>query len=409
MSNYTVRAGDTFETIARKQYGSEQYASLVAQANPGTLAPLAAGTVLAVPPRPDAPTDKQGQARSDNPNEVAVLINGARFRFWSAVRITRTLDGMDTVEFTAPFDPDAPGFRESFKPFSYAPVAITVGGETLFTGTMIGISPTVGEREKTINVSAYSLPGVLNDCTPPASAYPVEFNDLALPEISAALAKPFGVAVQFTGPKGSAFERVAVEPGDAILDFLSDLARQRSLVISSTESGALLFQQSGDTGQPVAILQQGESPVLSVSSTFAPQQYYSHITGLESAYVGTDGSQYTFKNPHLKGVVRPLTFKSPDVQGGDIQQATEAKAGRMYGNMVSWSVRVATWRTKSGALWRPNTSLILTAPGAMVYNAYEFVIRSVSFDREGSQESAELELVLPGAFSGKAPESLPWD
>lgn len=409
MSSYTVRAGDTFESIARKQYGSEQYASTISKANSGAAEPLTAGTVLAVPPRPGAPVDKQGQAPSSGANEVAVLINGTRFRFWSDLRLTRSLDGMDTIEFSAPFDAEAPGFREVFRPFSYAPLVVTVGGDVLFTGTMIGVTPNLSDRQKTISVSAYSVPGVLNDCTPPASAYPVEFNDLALPEIAAALADPFGVAVSFTGPAGSAFERVAVDPGDTVLAFLSDLARQRSLVVSSTPDGELLFQQSVAAGQPVAALQQGASPVLGVQPSFSPQQYYSHVTGLESVYLGTEGSQYTVKNPHLAGTVRPLTFKSPDVLGGDIQQAVAAKVGRMYGNMASYSVQVDTWRDKDGRLWEPNSTVKLQAPGAMIYDPYEFIVRSVSFERSGAKEAAELDLVLPGSFSGTTPETLPWD
>jgi len=146
-----------------------------------------------------------------------------------------------------------------------------------------------------------------------------------------------------------------------------------------------------------------------VSPFFSPQQYYSHITGLESVLVGTSGSQYTVRNPYLAGVIRPHTFKSPDTQGGTVQDSVRAKAGRMFGNMAAYGVQVSTWRDPSGALWRPNTTVVLNAPGAMVYSDYEFVVRSVRFDRTGDNESAELDLVLPGSFSGKIPEALPWD
>lgn len=409
MSSYIVKAGDTFESIARKQYGSEQYAGLVNKANPGAMEPLTAGTTLVIPPRPGAPVDKQSQAAAAGANEVAIMINGTRFRFWSELRLTRSLDGMDTVEFSAPFDADSTDFREVFRPFSYATVVITVGGDILFTGTMISVTPSLTERQKTIAVSAYSFPAVLNDCTAPASAYPIEFNDVNLSVIASALAAPFGIAVSFTGKPGTAFERVAIEPGSMVLSFLSDLARQRSLVVSSTPFGELLFQQSVISGQSVAVLQQGASPVVGVQPAFSPQQYYSHITGLESVDLGTDGSQYTVKNPFLTGVVRPFVFKAPDVQGGDIKPAVRAKLSRMYGNMVAYSVQLDTWRDSGGNLWAPNTLIKLQAPGAMIYSSYMFVIRSVSFERSSDKEAAELSLALPGAFNGEAPEALPWD
>lgn len=408
-TTFRAGTGDTFESVARKVYGDERRARTIAQANPGVQEPIPPGTVLSVPPAPGAPTDKAAQAPTNTANEVALLIDGTRFRFWSDLRLTRSLDAMDTVEFSAPFEADAPGFRETFRPFSFKALDVTVGGSPLFTGTLVGVMPELANDQKTIGVSGYSRPGVLNDCTAPASAYPIEFNGLDLKAIAAALCEPFGLGVVFDGPVGSAFERAAVEPGGNVLSFLSDLARQRALVVSSTATGELLFQQSVEPGAPVAVLRQGASPVLGVTPSFSPQQYYSHITGLEAVRVGTQGSQFTVRNPHLAGVVRPMTFSAPDVEGGDIADAVRAKTGRMYGNMAAYSVPVSTWRDPQGDLWRPNTTVTLEAPGAMVYSAYEFVIRSVQFSRDGGSESAELDLVLPGSFSGQTPEAMPWD
>lgn len=408
-STYRVGPGDTFETASRRAYGSAQHAGTIAGANPGVSEPLTVGSVLVVPALPLQPPNASAGAPSQTQNEVAVLVDGKRFRFWSDLRLARSLDAMDTLEFSAPFEADAPGFREAFRPFSFKPVTVTVGGAVLFTGTMVGVSPSLSPDQKSISVSCYSRPGVLNDCTAPASAYPVEFNGQALPAIASALCGPFGLAVEFTAPAGPAFERVAAKPGAKVLSFLSDLARQRSLVISSTPEGRLLFQQSAAPSGPAAILRQGESPLVGVSPMFSPQQYYSDITGLEAVVVGTRGSQYTVKNPHLAGVLRPLTFESPDVQGGDIKDAVAAKAGRMYGNMVSYSVLVDTWRDSFGDLWKPNTAVQMEAPGAMVYTPYTFILRSVRFSRDGSKESADLDLVLPGSFNGQTPETLPWD
>lgn len=408
-TTYDVIAGDTFESIARKRYGTEKEADSIARANPGIAEPLTAGTVLTVPTLPRAPQNLPIQAPADNNDEVAILIDGRRFRFWDKVRVIRSIDAMDTVEFGAPFDADIPGFKESFRPFSFKPVAITVGGEPLFTGTMVGVSPVVENIQRVISVSGYSLPGVLNDCTPPASAYPLEFNNQGLRDIASAIVAPFGLTVNFEGEQGAIFERVACEPGNKALAFLTDLAKKRNLIISNSERGAVVFWQSVEAGRPVARLQQGNAPVLSVTPFFTPQEYYSHITGLEPVIVGSEGSQFTVKNPLLTGVTRPITFKAPDTLDADVKAVVEAKAGRMFGNMASYAVRVATWRNPNGELWAPNTTVKLLAPEAMIYNEYEFVIRSIEFNRERAVESATLNLVIPGSFSGKIPEALPWD
>ena len=229
---YRVVAGDTFELIARKQYGDEVQASRIASANPGTKEPLVVGTVLAVPPLPGAPKDISQQAQAGNENEVAVMIEGERFRFWEEIRITRSMDSMDTIELTAPHEQR---FRNIFKPFSYKPLDVTVGGDLLFTGTMVGVLPTLDVNRRTLDVSAYSLPGVLNDCTAPASIFDkLEFFDQKLDVVTRTLVAPFGLEVKFDADVGAIFELVAVDVDAKILRLLTKLAQQRNLVISST-------------------------------------------------------------------------------------------------------------------------------------------------------------------------------
>jgi prophage tail gpP-like protein len=406
---YNVTQGDTFEIISRKQYGTEEEAFRIASSNPGVFEPLTPGTVLIIPPTPSSPTNIQQNVDSSNESEVAITIDGTRFRFWNEVRITRSIDSMDTVEFIAPFDSTLPGFKNIFRPFSYKTVIVTVGGVALFTGTMVAVNPVIENTSKTITVSGYSLPGVLNDCTAPNGTTPLEYNDVGLTDIATALTAPFGISVEFDDNQGAIFERVSCEPSRKILDFLIALAKQRNLIISSSPEGKLQFIRSKDSGVPVARLRQGESPILSVTPFFSPQEYYSHITGIEPVIVGLKGSQFTVKNSRLLGVVRPLTFNVNDTKNADVKSVVEAKAGRMFGNMVSYLVRVDTWRDPNGVLWKPNTFVTLIAPDAMIYSEYAFIIRSVEFNRDSKSEVASLNIVIPGAFSGQTPEALPWD
>lgn len=405
---YSVVAGDTFESISRKQYGTEQYASNIIQANPGDSEPLQPGTSLIVPANPAGTETRLQVAEAANADEVALLIDGKRFRFWTSIKLTRSIDNMDTLDIAAPFEPSLPSFKETFRPFSYKTVEVTIGGEPLFKGTIISVIPSLGDS-KTIQVSAYSTPGVLNDCTAPASAYPLEYNAQNLKAIADAVIKPFGLKSVFDEDPGGTLERVAMNPGQKILDFLSNLAKQKNLIISSTERGELLFQKSIKGGVPVAKLRQGESPVVSIAPTFNPQEYYSHVTGIEPVVVGLKGGVYTVKNGKLANLLRPYTFQAQDTESGTLKEAVEAKAGRMFGNMVSYKVALNTWRDPAGDLWKPNTLVNLQSDNAMIYEPYNLVIRSVEFSRDDKSQTASLDLVIPGSFSGEIPESLPWD
>jgi prophage tail gpP-like protein len=254
------------------------------------------------------------------------------------------------------------------------------------------------------------LPGVLNDCTPPASAPDkLEFNKQGLSDIANSLAAPFGLSVEFKADQGAIFERVAIKSDQTVFAFLTELAIQRNLILANDERGKLIVWQSVTVGNPVARLQQGESPLMSVSPFFSPQEYYSHITGIEPVAVGSQGSQFTVKNPRLLGVTRPLTFIAPDTNDSNIKAAVDAKASRMFGNLVSYSIKVSTWRDSFGNLWQPNTTINLLAPDSMIYNEFEFIIRSVEFQSNSTTKTATLNLVLPGSFSGEIPDNLPWD
>lgn len=407
-STYNVLAGDTFELISRKSYGSELEAQRIAMANPGAVEPLSPGTTLTIPDQPNAPQNVPQAAPSGGVNEVSIAIDGERFRFWESIRIRQSIDAISTAGFSAPFEPNAPGFKETFVPLSYKRFEVNVGGAPLFTGTILPVDPGLTPERKSLAISGYSLPGVLQDCMFPASAFPLEFNNQNLKDIAEKAAGFFGLSVEFEGTPGPVFERTGADPAKKVLAFITELAKQRNRITTDTPRGALLFPEIVETGNPVANLREGESPLQGVTPSISPQSYYSHVTGIAPAVVGKAGKQFTVKNPFMSGVIRPFVFKADDTTPADLQAAVEAKAGRMFGNVVSYACPVATWRDPSGALWKPNTTITLFAPGAMVYNVTELVIRAVDFEKTGDTERVVLTVVLPGSFNGKIPEALPW-
>ena len=190
---------------------------------------------------------------------------------------------------------------------------------------------------------------------------------------------------------------------------MASLARQRKLVISNNEAGEVVFRKSASTGAPVANLTQGAAPLVRVDPNFDGQEYYSSVTGVEPTLFSViAGDKLTVQNPHLNGVVRPFTFEVGDSPSGSLQDAVDSKIGRMFGSLASYSVTVSTWRDPSGTLWRENTFINLTAADAMVYNQYKFLIRGVEFFKNSNKTEARLNLIMPGAFSGEIPDSLPW-
>lgn len=341
---------------------------------------------------------------------VSVRIDGERYEFWSAIEIRLALDTFSTVTLTAPFEPKRKEFRQVFRPFSFKPLQIDVGDKRLFTGTLVGVHPEATPEGATVEVTGYSLPGVLEDCTAPAANVPHEYKKLGLRAIAEAIAAPFGLKVRFRADEGAKFDKVALEEEQRLFAFLSELARQRNVVWSSTPEGDLLCWQSVEPGNPVARFVEGESPVSVVRGDFSPQEYFSEITGFCASKRGRKGSKHTVKNPWLPRVIRPMSFKLDDTEPADTPEATRSKLGRMFGQIAAFTMEnLPTWRDPNGDLWNPNTTLMLTAPSAMIYRRSELLARTVTLKQTAESETAELGLVLPGAYSGKAPTFMPWD
>lgn len=408
-TTFKTRGGESWADVARNVHGSPAGARAIALANPGASEPLPAGLRVLVPPQDGEPRALP-LTGGGGPDEVEVRIDGERFRFWESVTIRRALDSVDTFSLSAPFEPDRPEFRRAFRPLSFQPLTVAVDGEPLFSGTLLAVTPASTQDGRSVAVGGYSLPGVLGDCTASAETPSLEFFGATVTEIARELVEPFGlrVALERGAFAGERFADVSLSASEPVMPFLARLAQQRNLVIGSDVAGRLVFRRSVQPGRPVAVFTQGEpGPVLSVSPAFQPQQYFSHLTGIEPEIIGIPSGRHTVRNARLD-VVRPFTFSVPDTEEGGLEEAAQAKAGRMFGDAVRYSVRLNTWKDPRGELWKPNTTLVLDWPDAMVYRRFEFLVRAVELDATASERSATLELTLPGAYSGEIPEELPW-
>lgn len=342
-------------------------------------------------------------------DDVTILIEGKEWGAFSEFELSLGLDSYSAASFVAPFDYKRREIRDTFRPFSYKPCQVKIGGEVVFTGQLWDIVPVGDATSTSVQVTAYSAPYQLTINTPPPDALPLEFNKMDLRQIATKLVEPFGIAVEFKGDPGARFDRVACEPDQKIQDFLVDLAKQRGLVISDDPSGTMVFRQSVPTGSPVAVLK--GQPLVKITPTFSPDSYYGQITGFASKKSGKSGSKWTQENKRYLGSnLRTLSFMLDDTDSADGPFAVRAKLGRMFGEVASYVTDdLPTWRTPRNALWRPNRTIKLTAPEVMIYRETEFLIRNVVLRANEKSRTASLGFVLPGAFSGELPEFQPWD
>ena len=206
------------------------------------------------------------------------------------------------------------------------------------------------------------------------------------------------------------------------MPFLAGLASERNLIISNDPDGELVFYQesevpgsaavafeNSDLSNLSAVLEEGQQPLLDVSPSFREQEYYSHVTALQPYLIGLREWKESKKNDRLSKVTRPYTFMARTSNRAEVKAAVDTKMGRMFANAVEYTIELNTWRSSDGNLWKVGDFIKLTAPDAMIFSAYTFLIRGVNFIRTSTATKAVISLVIPGSFSGKVPESMPWD
>lgn len=337
---------------------------------------------------------------------------GSYFSYWQSVEIKRSIDTYSTVKFEAPFEPSRKEFRDTFRPFSFRRLECLVNLETLVTGFVLNVDPEVDEKGRKLTVTGYAKPAVFHTCNIPPDELGkgLQFNGQSLSAIAKRIGTPFGITTDFRDEDSTPFKKCKLEIDKKLQEFLVDLAKQRSRVLTDTPAGELLCWQSVKPGRPVATFVEGKAPLTKVSAAFNPDDCYSQVTGFGKKKRGKKESRWTALNHWLEKPLRPHTFKLEDAERADVPDATLAKLGRFFAAMATFTISdLPGWRDPNGDLWQPNTTILLTAPGAMVYRESELLIRDVTLKQNENTETATLDVVLPGAFSGAIPESLPWD
>lgn len=346
------------------------------------------------------------------PSDVQIEIDGDAWDFWSNISITERADSIAQIELTCNFDPTRKDFREKFKPFSYKEIAVFIGGKIRFVGTMMSVDPQVSSDSSEVSVSAYAVCGVLGDITATPEQFPTEFKNLNFDKLTKALCNPVGINAKVEGSEsGTPFEKIQLKPGQKIMDLLINLAKQRSLVISSASNGDLRIYKPAQDFEAVATLSE-DRPVTSVTPNFSTQNYFSSLTGISKTKGGKNGSKFTVQNPFLKNnfdINRPFVYELNDTDPADVPEAVNARMGRMFSDSVSYEIEVATVLDQTGNFWEPNKFITLKAPGAMVYKSTPLYIMETTLKFTPTSKTASLRCILPGSLSGDLPSSFPWD
>lgn len=398
MSTYKTVTGDTFSKIAVKTTGDDTFAFAIKTANPGVSEPLTENTVLSIPFTSFDPFS------GFDGDELEILIDGKKINHVTDFQLVTSIDATAKGSFSVP---NVKEFRKIFEPLKNPSIKIGFSGVLMHTGYCTSPKPSIDKLDIGFEAECSKLEKI----NAPISSYPAEFKDMNFQQITEHLCNPLGLTVVFADKPGTRFSRVDIEEETKLLDFLSQLAKQRNFVSTSNEKGEIVMWREVENAKPVAKIEAEKWPVIdSASVDINEDEYYTTVTGIVEAKPkkGIKAQQLTVKSPHITPIERAYTFKADDCDDGELETVVNTVAARMFAQVLSVSVPVCTWRDSSGAFWKPNTIVKYSDETQFIVGDYAFLVSGVEFKKTANEKTASLKLCMPGCYGGKVPVLLPW-
>lgn len=399
---YTVKSGDTLSSIAKRVYGDAKEwpriwkanQSEIKSGNPDQVFP---GEKIIIPEDPalkDA--SNPSVAHGKEKDQLTIIIDGLEITP-QAARIIRTMDTVaDGATVTIPWTPNEDvEIDKRLLPYEYPKCQVAIGGDTILTGFVYGISPSMTDTGMVKNIEIWSATADIIDST---MRPPYEANNVTLKQRAEHLLGPIGLSVVFDCDAGGPFERVTAEPTEAIFEHLLKLAMQRGVLISSTPDGNLLFTKAKVEGEPVGTLEETQPMPIGWEATFDGRKRFNSYRAI-GQNSGWEAKTAIAKDDNVPRS-RFMAFSADDTTTGDIKKAAEWRRSKQLSEALTIPFPVAGWLAPNGSVWKENTLVTVISKTIHVPNGFTFIIGSVEFEFGSSGKIATLKLVPPHAYTG---------
>lgn len=342
---------------------------------------------------------------------VTIPSIGRTIDSWSGLQVIKAVDaGSDAFAFSVPFEPNEIN-KNTFVAYRPSRVEIRIDNELVITGRIESISASYTASNKTIEIQGRSLSGSLMDWSagPPFEwANGTTFNDIAR-SIAKSVDGRFGPAesIRVSAIPNTQIPIASIEnPGQTVYEFLTSIASSQGLWAVPQADGSLVYRRLSSTRSPVADLEEGQAPLVSIQTVHdVTQRFYEYFV-IQDA----DGnfSEAVEIDQGVDNRIRGRKIIRPSIEAWDLQEAARhAKASGLIDSYQA-SATVTGW-THNGRIWNAGDIIRIYAPSAMIYSPSRFIIRRavLQLDENGG-EVTNLELALPELYDGKDPLERPW-
>lgn len=421
-SPYVAKSGDTFKTLASRAYGDEALWDIIYDANiattisdPGSpdFYSIVPGTEVLIPKLPELKSShifiEERLTSPLNPefnkNAINIIVKNQLIEIIRG-KILTSLDTMvDAWEIEMAWEFGLnPKIDKFLKPFSYSESFAYAGQNLLISGLVFDVSPQKSIRGSTLTLKGFSYGKNLVDSSVKP---PYEYTWSTLKDILEIQTKGHNINVYINTDTGGRFDRVTTSEGQTVFTFLSKLATQRGVLITSTPSGDLQILKIADS-KSVGILEEGITPLVTEEGWRAAYSGQNRFRTYEGVGASPGWPQKTATKIDEKVKVnRYKVFRVDDTTEGNIEQAITWKQSKIIADALTIPLSVIGWYAPDGSLWQKNTIVTIKAPSLFIPENYDFLIKSVEYISENGN-TARLHLVPPQVYT-KEPVIEPWE
>lgn len=444
MKTHTVKPGETIEQIAIAYLYNPQKSAEILRIN--NVSDIYAGQILKIP-------DLFGETEKLETFEgAALMVNGEQLKETPAITVKKTYDNLaSTFGFSFPTEE-----IYGIKPFMYDEVSVYFQGDLVVKGLVFNLEKDLSTGAVT-NYTCMQKTAVLAHCNLPKSLYPRTQYKASLKTIAERICDVFGIEVEVDAGAAEAankkFAETAIKPNETLAEYLSNLAKQRGLIITTTPEGNLRI--AVDTLNKVTPILELVNPTGKI--TFSGDKVFSDIMAVrpatgaaqtpdtakivlnamreKAAKTKKEGWQSVFSseeesksfNERLKAaekaqastpnvgnpgggartitsvslpVFRPKTIMQSTAYPQPIKDFAEAEKRRMLISACSLQVSLPYISTTEGDLIDVNQIVTVNAPALGIDEDTDFIIREVTMKLDTGSNSCDLTMVPADWYQG---------
>lgn len=337
---------------------------------------------------------------------MKIKINDTFFVFFNDFSLASSLDSVaSSFSFTVKHEKDNPNHKNLFRPLSFHKVEFfNDKNQLFFTGTIVSHKFSSKETPELVQLSGYSLPGILEDCTIPYSAYPLESIASNLKEITEKILKNFGLSLvvdkSVFREVSTSYKKSVAKPEGVIKDYLSKLAAQRNVIVSHDRHGRLVYFRPDANAKSVQ--KYNEQNTTEMSLDVNGQGMHSELTILRQQN-GKDKSSSsksdTIQNPLVKKFrpsVQIMTEGEDTETKGAVENylADELKNIKVQININRWDGMMI------GDIIEVHNHEIF------LFKNVRMMVESTTINENSDGRTMSISAVLPETFSGKIPKTI---